>query len=69
MNLNPANCKGLVYCNPIFIPAKAVDHKTQAVSANRILLLSPEIEIIYWFDNEFANVDRIIENKVVKLFT
>ncbi len=31
----PANCKGVVYCNPILIPAKAVDQSKQAMIAKK----------------------------------
>ena len=31
----PANCNGVVYCSPILIPTKAVDHNKQAIMARK----------------------------------
>ena len=36
----PANCRGVVYCNPIFTPTKAVDQSRQAVMARAVVLKS-----------------------------
>ena len=38
-NLMPANCIGVVYCNPIFTPAKADDHRRQDIMARMAVFL------------------------------
>lgn len=36
-NRMPANCRGVAYCNPIFMPTNAVDHKKQAIMAKKVV--------------------------------
>lgn len=36
----PANCKGDMYCKPIFTPAKAVDHNRQAIMAKKAVVFN-----------------------------
>lgn len=38
-NLMPANCIGVVYCNPIFTPAKADDQRRQDIMARMAVFL------------------------------
>ncbi len=54
INLTPAKWNGVSYCNPILMPAYAVDHSRQAIIAQKVVF-----PLLIIKNNQASNIRKI----------